>query len=251
MTQTQTLRLSQSQQLVLEIWEKELRSKIYGPNLIYKKVLKGENAGKLKFYEDGSKEPPVFVSLCNKKDIDKIILELPTSTTAFSLFCKDTTLYVNILYYYQTLSNAFEKNGRPYIRQALENWQSNVVEYLGILPDLWIAKIVQKSVEGIRRYRKQLGIDTAAENFEDSDISQEGVLRIQAENIEKLKEFQAKHLRKNFSSEIVEKINNHIRNNREKSDTMISSELKELGVLVKRHTVNKYRCQLFAGGVVS
>lgn len=253
--QTQKFYLSATQTVVLRKFEKALIEKIHGPNIKVVKIpIPSSENFALKCYPGDSNEGSTFnINILNKEEVDNEIAKLSQSVTAISLYTNDARLYINIIHYYQTLSNAFTQNGRVFSNIALEEWQKTIVEFLGTLPDTWIAKIVSRSAATIGYYRMKLGIDSCSENLQslkDEGALQEEILKIQAMNLEKLREFQVTHVQKTFSSTVKDEIIEYIKLNKDKTDVLIQEELCEKGINLARRTVGKYRAKIFAGVIV-
>jgi ABC-type dipeptide/oligopeptide/nickel transport system ATPase component len=244
--QTLALRLTQQQEAFLTPYEKVLRERIHGKDIRIEKHHFGEEPI-LKFYEAETPASWRSVPMLDKEIVDDQIKGLSSQITPVSLYGQNANLYVNILYHYKSLASAYEANGKIYNNPALEEWQTHIIDFLGVLPDTWIAKIVSKTSSAISYYRNRLGIQSAAQNFDEEEIDKEKVLRIQAENLKKLNEFQATHENKSFSCATKNFIKNFIKENKQKTDAEIGQELQTAGISVARQSINKYRHEMSRG----
>lgn len=247
--QTQRITLSLSQKAVLKGFESVLKERIHGPDLIVKR---NPNAGKsgISGLEFLSASGSAYVTLLSKEGLDEKVLSLHSQTTAASLYMNDLNTYINIIHYYKTLANAFASNGRVFKNAALENWQTNVIEFLGVLPDSWIGKIVGKTASAIGAYRTMIGIKSCRKNLveleDDEDIFQSEILKIQAKNLDKLRNFQETHSGEDFTDTVRVEINDFIAKNHDKmNDGQMNVELFGMGISISRRTITKYRHQLF------
>ena len=242
----QQISLSLTQQESLLSYKKSLEERIHGIEFnVEREVFNGQEI--IRFSEKGNASSWMTISMFSKEELDLRVKTMSSNATPMSVYNRDPKLYINILYHYKSLHYAFRANGKIYLNPAMEEWQNNIVDYLGILPDKWIAKIVRRTQQAITSYRNRLGIDSAIHNFGEEDIDQEKVLAIQSENLMKLRAFQSNHDGKNFEDATKSMIISHIKTNLQKSDGKIYKELTEASIIVSRSTIVNYRRGIACG----
>lgn len=182
---------------------------------------------------------------------DIIMLKEKISTvspfvTPVALHNSDNVLYINLLAQFGSLASAFATVGIVYANPAKESWQTTVIDYLGIIPDSQIAKIVGVSHTQIWLLRQRFGIPTAGENFEDLPIDDDTISEIREFNNQKLIEAIETWGKASFLNvkKIVKEV---ISQNPGKPDREICQIVFKQGIKVSRRTVNKYRNEAGSG----
>lgn len=82
---------------------------------------------------------------------------------------KDQPLYRSALFHFGSIKKAFSLLEIDYIFDEVTDWQTKIQDFLGKLPDTFIAAAVSKSVALIRRIRNSLNIP----KFKKSDLLEE------------------------------------------------------------------------------
>lgn len=185
----------------------------------------------------------VMISCYNDTDLQRRIVALSPFLTPIAIFHLDKVLYINIVHRYGSLEKGFASVGMIYANPALEEWQITIIDFLGVLPDGQIAKIIGKHTQNIREYRVRLGISSASENLLGVAITREAVDEIRKTNKEVLSNFYQDFSNKKWRDfrKMAKKI---IGENSDKTDEDITSILAGHGIKIARRTVNKYRGQI-------
>ena len=160
--------------------------------------------------------------------------------TPGALYDQDRSFYLNIMRQFGSLEKAFASVGMVYANPAKEKWQETIMNYVGILTDTAIAKIVGVSIMTIWTYRHRFGIASASDNFRDAEISEDIVLQIRELNEKKILG-ELKSLTSLRFKNIKDEVKKMIAENPSKRDGEIKALLKEKGVVLARRTINKYR----------
>lgn len=74
------------------------------------------------------------------------------------LRANNQSLYYSALYHFKTLNRAFRRAGIDYPHAEIYGWEPLVRNYLGLLPDFYIAQSVRVSIARIRKIRRAHGI---------------------------------------------------------------------------------------------
>jgi len=270
-TVVQQVRLSTTQMQQLQLYARELEEKIYGPQLVINEFYEpgcpecntittlkpdGVRYKCLRCNHEFTDAQAVVVAKYRAHRVgDEIIMELPKYDSATlkdkismispfvtpsALFNADRILYINIIHQFSSLNAAFAVTGIAYANPAKESWQTTIIDYVGILTDGMIAKIVGVSRTSIWGYRQRFGIPTAGQNFVKLEIGQASIEEIRDLNNQKLQEaftdWETTPFR-NVRKEAQEVIKEHPNKSyREIVDVL----RKQKGIKLSRRTVNKY-----------
>lgn len=243
------IRFRRELQLAIERLSLELQEKIHGPTLTFEEAETKSTVARQLVYTNMSTQEKTVVFRHTEAGLrDKVRQLHPLGTTPLSLFLQDDELYANILHCYGSLARAFEEIGIVYINPVLASWQESIIEYLGILSDLAIERITRRTHQNINRYRSQLGIKTSQENFSGVTTVSERISETQAENRQRFQDWRQRFFREFVGMRI--RVYQTIYDNREQADGVIVSLLAEQNIIVARRTVNKYRKDLIARGLL-
>lgn len=155
--------LTERQTESLLVYKQELKEKIYGPKVSVEKITwKGRECLESTIFD--SEKPTIRKDrLYSKEELDVWIKRLWDDTIPASLIKGAKNIYTNMLYTYGSVENSFKENGRE--NPISKRWKEHVFEYLGILPDYWIAEIVGVSEQDVVEYRIFLKINTVENNL--------------------------------------------------------------------------------------